>query len=174
MIGPPKWIGEAASHDELVAVLRERQLTLGLSNEALGHIARLSDGHVDKLLGPARQRGLSQLSLDALMGALAVKLIAVESVEQAARMRPHWQGKDTKQVRMPARVAKDLIARVRPAVLRQLASKAATARWARTTPETRRAIMQAVSAARRHARGGVVHAPSGRCGTSGPSPGGTS
>jgi hypothetical protein len=174
VIGPPKWIGEAASHDELVTILRERQLALGLSNELVGHVARLSDGHVDKLLGPARQRGLSQLSLDALLGVLAVKIIIVEDEAMAARIKPHWQGKDNRQVRLPVRIAKDLIARVRPAVLRQLASKAATARWSRTTPEARRAVMQAVSAARRHARGAVVHAPSGRCGTSGPSPGGAS
>jgi hypothetical protein len=160
VIGPPKWIGEAASHDELVALLRERQLALGLSNETLDHIALLSAGHADKLLGPGRQRGLSQLSLDALLGALGIKIIVVEDEAMAARMRPHWQGKDIRQVRMPARVAKDLIARVRPAVLRQLASKAATARWSRTSPEKRRAIMRAVSAARRHA---VVHVPSGAC-----------
>jgi hypothetical protein len=153
-------------------VLRERQIALGLSNEALGHIARLSDGHADKLLGPSRQRGLSQISLDALMGALAVKLIIAEDAEQAARMRPHWEGKDAKQVRLPSRVAKDLIARVRPAVLRQLASKAATARWSRTSPEKRRAIMQTVSAARRHARGAVVHAPSGACAAAKSPPGG--
>ena len=172
MIGPPKWIGEAASHDELVAVLRERQLALGLSNELVDHVALLSSGHCDKLLGPGRQRGLSQLSLDALMGALAVKLLVVEDGAMAARMKPHWQGKDTRQVRVSSRLAKDLIAKVRPAVLRQLASKAATARWSRTTPERRREIMQAVSAARRHARGAVVHAPSGACAAAKSPPGG--
>jgi hypothetical protein len=164
-IGPPVWLGEATCHDELVAVLRERQIALGLSNEALGHIARLSDGHVDKLLGPARQRGLSQLSLDALMGALAVKLIVAESAEQAVRMKQHWQGKDIKQVRVPARVAKDLVARVRPAVLRQLASKAATARWSRTTPERRREIMRAVWTARRNVQVHVLQSPSAATGS---------
>lgn len=148
MIGPPKWIGEAASHDELVTILRERQLALGLSNELVGHVARLSDGHVDKLLGPARQRGLSQLSLDALMGVLAVKLIVAEDAEQAARMKPHWQGKDNRQVRLPSRIAKDLIARVRPVVLQQLASRAATIKWSRIDKERRRQIMRAVTMAR--------------------------
>jgi hypothetical protein len=148
VIGPPKWVGAAASHDELVAVLRERQIALGLSNELVGHVARLSDGHVDKLLGPARQRGLSQLSLDALMGALAVKIIVVEDEAMAARMRPHWEGKDKRQVRMPARVAKDLIARVRPVVLQQLASRAATIKWSRIDKERRRQIMRAVTMAR--------------------------
>jgi hypothetical protein len=148
VIGPPRWLGQATCHDELVALLRERQLALGLSNELVGHLARLSDGHVDKLLGPARQRGLSQLSLDALMNALAIKIIVVEDEAMAARMKPHWQGRDTKQVRMPARVAKDLIARVRPAVLRQLASKAATIKWSRIDKERRRQIMRAVTMAR--------------------------
>ena len=140
-IGPPKWIGEAASHDELVAVLRERQLALGLSNELVDHVALLSSGHCDKLLGPGRQRGLSQLSLDALMAALAVKLLVVEDGAMAARMRPHWQGKDAKQVRMPSRVAKDLIARVRPAVLRDLGRRAGQARWRGIDPKLRSRLM---------------------------------
>jgi|SRR6516162_4735704 hypothetical protein len=159
-IGPPKWVGEAASHDELVAVLRERQIALGLSNETLDHIALLSAGHTDKILGPSRQRGLSQLSLDALMGALAVKLIVAEDAEQAVRMRPHWQGRNQQAVRQPSRIAKELIARVRPAVLRQLASKAATARWSRTTPERRREIMRAVWTARRNVQVRALPGPS--------------
>jgi hypothetical protein len=165
LIGPPRWIGEAASHDELVAVLRERQIALGLSNETLDHIAMLSAGHADKLLGPSRQRGLSQLSLDALLGVLAVKLIIAEDAEQAARMRTRWEGKDASQVRMPARIAKDLIARVRPAVLRQLASKAATARWSRTTPERRREIMRAVWTARRNVQVRALRSPSAATGS---------
>jgi hypothetical protein len=152
VIGPPRWLGEATCHDELIALLRERQIALGLSNELADHVALLSAGHCDKLLGPARQRGLSQLSLDALMGALAVKLIVAEDAEQAARMRSHWEGKDTKQVRMPARIAKDLIARVRPVVLQQLTSRAATIKWSRTTPERRRQIMGGVTMARLNVR----------------------
>jgi hypothetical protein len=140
-IGPPKWVGEAASHDELISVLRERQIALGLSNETLDHIALLSAGHSDKLLGPGRQRGLSQISLDALMGALGVKLIVAEDAEQAARMRPHWEGRDKRQVRMPARVAKDLIARVRPVVLRDLGRRAGQARWRGIDPKLRSRLM---------------------------------
>jgi hypothetical protein len=165
VIGPPKWIGEASSHDELVAVLRERQIALGLSNETLDHIALMTSGHSDKILGPSRQRGLSQLSLDALMGALAVKLIIAEDAEQAARMRSRWEGKDNRQVRLPSRIAKDLIARVRPAVLTQLASRAATARWARIGKDQRREIMRAVWTARRNVR--AFHGPSAAAGGQG-------
>jgi hypothetical protein len=174
VIGPPVFVGECRTHEELIGVLAERQRALNLSNEMLDDLARLTHGHVSKLLGPGRERGLSEISMNALMEALAVRLIVVEDSARVAQMKPHWEGKDLKQVRMPARIGAALIKRVRPVVLRQLASKAATARWSRIGKERRRQIMQAVSAARRHARGGVVHAPSGRCGTSEPSPGGAS
>jgi hypothetical protein len=124
-----------------------------LSNELVDHIALLSAGHCDKLLGPSRQRGLSQVSLDALMGTLAVKLIIVEDAERAARMKAYWERKDTRQVRpSTSRIAKQLIARARPAVLRQLAVKAATTRWSRIGKERRREIMHAVTMARLHVR----------------------
>jgi hypothetical protein len=142
VIGPPKWVGEASSHAELLDVMRKRQLELGLSNELVDHIACLSQGHCDKLLGPGRQRGLSQLSLDALMGALAVRLIIAEDPERAAQMRPRWEGKDASQVRMPARIAKDLIARVRPAVLRDLGRRAGQARWRGIDPKLRSRLMR--------------------------------
>jgi hypothetical protein len=65
MIGPPRWLGEASSCEELVIVLRSRQDALQLSNQTLDHIIPLAEGHADKLLGPNRSRGFHKfLSTD--------------------------------------------------------------------------------------------------------------
>jgi hypothetical protein len=140
-IGPPVWIGEAASHDELIAVLRERQVALQLSDQTLDAISGLTHGHVSKLLGPGRARGLSEISMNALVGALAVRLVIIEDVEQAARMKPHWEGKDMRQVRLPARVGAALMKRMRPVVLRELGRRAGQARWRGIDPKLRSRLM---------------------------------
>jgi hypothetical protein len=93
VIGPPV-LGEATCHDELVDVLRARQIALKLSNETLDHIALLSQGHVDKLLGPSRQRGLSRISFDALLSSLALKLVVIEDEKQSACMKARWEARN--------------------------------------------------------------------------------
>jgi hypothetical protein len=145
-------IAEIRSHDELIVALRARKASLGLSNEVLEHLIPLAAGHCDKLLGPSQERGLSRSSLDGMLAALGLQLIVAIDPVQSARMQSRWEGKDTKQVRPQARIGAGLIKKVRPAVLRQLASKAATARWSRTTPETRRAVMRRVWTARRNVK----------------------
>jgi hypothetical protein len=152
MIGPRQVLAEATCCAELVDAFRARKEALGLSNEAVEHLIPLAAGHCDKVLGPSGTRGLSQTTLDGLLNALGLKLLVAINPEQVARMRSRWQGRVQQQVRPPAKVAAALIARARPVVLRQLASKAATARWSRTTPEKRRAIMRSVWTARRNVR----------------------
>jgi hypothetical protein len=137
VIGPPKWIGEAASHDELVALLRERQTALQLSDQTLDALAGLTHGHISKLLGPGRARGLSEISMNALLGALAVRFVIVEDAAQVVRMKPHWEGKDMKQVRLPARIGAALMKRMRPVVLRELGRRAGQARWRGIDPKLR-------------------------------------
>ena len=86
MIGPPQVLAEATCCDELVDAFRARKTALRLSNEAIDHIIPLAAGHCDKLIGPSQTRGLSQLSLDGMLAALALKLIVVVDPDQVARM----------------------------------------------------------------------------------------
>jgi hypothetical protein len=65
-------------------------------------------------------------------------LVVIENVDQVALMKQRWERKDMKQVRAPARIGAALVKRVRPVVLTQLATKAATARWGRIDKERRR------------------------------------
>jgi hypothetical protein len=64
----------------------------------LDALAGLAHGHVSKLLSPGRVRGLSEISLNALLGALALRLVVIENVDQVALMKQRWERKDMKQV----------------------------------------------------------------------------
>ena len=152
MIGPPVYIGEARSHDELIQVMAERKSALGLSNEFLDNTIPLSDGHTDKVLGPSRERGLSQLTLDGMLAALALRLVIVEDPEQAARMRPRWEGRDHRQLRPAARIGKSMIARARPHVIRELGRSGGQARWRGVSARRRSELMTIVSWARSSVR----------------------
>jgi hypothetical protein len=137
-------LGEASNHEQLVALLAARKEALGISNQVLDEVALLSPGHVSKTLGPGRERGLSQITIDALLGALAVRLVVVEDEAQAAIMKTRWESRDQRQVRPPARIGAAFLKRARPEILRAFSRKGGQARWKGTTPELRRKLMRAV------------------------------
>ena len=123
----------------------------------------MSDGHTDKILGPSRERGLSQITLDAMLAMLALRLVVVEDSEQAARMRPVWSGGDKRQLRPAARIGKSMIARARPHVIAELGRQGGKARWRGIGPEVRRRLMTEVSWARASVRKPVEVVRSGDC-----------
>jgi hypothetical protein len=145
-------LGEATSHNELIEALRARKEALGLSNAWIEHVIQLSDGHCDKILGPARERGLSQLTIDGLLAALAIKLIVVEDEAAAARMRPMWDGRDQRQVRAPARIAASLIKRATPGVMRAAGRAGGQKRWRTIDSRLRSKLMSALAKRRWNAK----------------------
>jgi hypothetical protein len=102
MAEAPQVIGEAHDYDSLVAILRLRKNALRLSDAVTDDIAGLTAGHTGNLLGPSRVKTLGAMSLSALLGALALRLVVVEDVEQAARVRDRWGRRDELRVRRPA------------------------------------------------------------------------
>jgi hypothetical protein len=134
--------GEATSHNDLVEALRARKEALGLSNAWIEHTIQLADGHCDKVLGPARERGLSQLTIDGLLAVLAIKLIVVEDEAAAARMRPMWDGRDNRQVRQPSRIARATLRHATPHVVRELGRRGGLKTWRKIRdPWLRRRLM---------------------------------
>lgn len=78
----------------LIAILRERRDELDLTNETLEAAAGISDRYATKILSLRPVRRLGPMSLDALLGALALKIctITIESDEVvAAVMAPKWK-----------------------------------------------------------------------------------
>ena len=155
MIGPPQVLAEATCCDELVDAFRARKTALSLSNEAIEHIIPLAAGHCDKLIGPSQTRGLSQLSLDGMLAALALKLIVVVDPDQVARMSPLWENtgrRDNKMVRScTTRVAKVTLARAQPHVVRELGRCGGLKTWRTIDSRLRSKLMSALAKRRWHA-----------------------
>jgi hypothetical protein len=141
-------IGEAHDHDSLLAVLRQRKAALRLSDVALDELAGLTAGHTNKLLGPVPVKTLGKISLDALLGALALRLIVVHDPEQAATIGGRWQRRAEAMARPPGYSIKE----ARPIVLKRHASKAAKARWANKSRIERAAVVAMLNAKRAERR----------------------
>jgi hypothetical protein len=80
-------LGVCRTADDLRAVLRARFQELGVSFETVDHIAGLPTRYTAKVLGLQPNRGFGQISLDALLGAAGIKLIAVSDSEALDRVR---------------------------------------------------------------------------------------
>ncbi|WP_338314061.1 hypothetical protein [Bradyrhizobium sp. TM239] len=81
------------TREELVDMLRRRRDELGLTHQTIDGIAGLQDGYTSKLLAPKPIKNLGPMSLEAMLGALALGIARIEFVEDpelAARMRSRW------------------------------------------------------------------------------------
>jgi hypothetical protein len=65
-------IGDAATPDEILDLIRRRQHDIGLSNAGLEHICGLAAGQVDKYLGPTRNKSPTLYILGLMMDAVGV------------------------------------------------------------------------------------------------------
>jgi hypothetical protein len=147
-------LARITDYNSLVLALRARKEFLGLSDAELDHRAGLCAGHAGKLLGPSRERGIGASTLETLMCALGVSFIMIEDAEKLSRGGA-IEKRDAVHVRSGHRIGKSQIAKVRPIVLQEAARRAANARWADSTPETRAdfvARLNKARAAKRHAR----------------------
>jgi hypothetical protein len=134
--------------EDLASYFHFRRNQLGISNETLEQICGMTKGHADKLLGPAKVKNLSQFTIDCLLSALAVKLIAEPDVEGEAKMRPRWEGRNQSQVRAVGRVAPSVMQRVRPHLFRELGRAGGLKRAASMPAKQRRQIARTAAIAR--------------------------
>ena len=67
--------------------LRARVVQLNISFETLDHVAGLPTRYCSKVLGIRATRNFGQISLDALLGATGIMLIAVEDAAALDRVR---------------------------------------------------------------------------------------
>jgi hypothetical protein len=80
-------LGVCRTSDDLRAILRTRIAQLNITFETLDHIAGLPTRYCSKVLGIRATRNFGQISLDALLGATGIMLIAVEDLEALERVR---------------------------------------------------------------------------------------
>ena len=78
------------SVDDLVAAIRSGQIERELSDERFEDIAGLPKGSASKYLGPKKVKGLGQISLPLMLGALGKALVLVDDPEQIERVEGRW------------------------------------------------------------------------------------
>jgi hypothetical protein len=94
-----------SSIPELLAVVRDRQNALDLSNEVVEGIGGLSDRYLAKVLGPNPSKNFGEMSLGAVLGALALGIVRIEiaeDAEQRARISHRWKPRKRRPERKAA------------------------------------------------------------------------
>lgn len=148
-------IGEFTSPHEMLALIRQRQEQLGLSNEALEEICSLAAGTVNKYLGPTCEKMPNLFTTFLLLNGVGLSGSLHVDADKEAQFGWAWkrQGRRReKAVRPPDKVSKIAVRRARPVVLSEGARKAALARWKATPPAERRAHCRMMQEAKSLAR----------------------
>jgi hypothetical protein len=92
-------IGLVQSYDDLVAIARARMTELQISYETLDAVSGVQAGYSAKLLGPNRAKRFGPVSFCAIMGALGMKLVAVEDADMLAHIGPRLVKRNESMVR---------------------------------------------------------------------------
>jgi len=152
-------IGSAATPDELLDLVRRRQIELGLSNASLEDICLFAAGQIDKYLGPTRSPRWSPKleTLSTMLDALGLSVtlwIDATKVERFRKARGR-QGRRMANYARPenGRISKALMKRAGPSVAREMGRKGAEARWKKSTPKQRKMVGKYLAAARKRAKG---------------------
>jgi hypothetical protein len=81
------------SRDELLAVIRGRRDQLDIAHVTIDAISGVADGYTSKLLCDPPMKQFGPISLDAILGALALQIVEItiiEDAEQAAKIGHRW------------------------------------------------------------------------------------
>lgn len=149
-------IATCRSYTDLIEALRARMAKFGITTAKLDELAVMPDGYTGKVFGPARVRAMGPLAFDNYLGTLGVDFVLVENQDRTARLinmiekgtpmlttgehasrRPRTLKESLRRfyVSNNRRAAKLAVAgrmkKISPAKRRQIARKAALARWSK-------------------------------------------
>lgn len=140
-----------ANYDDLIRAFRERASALGMTDKIIEEIGGFTGGHVGKLLGAKRTKSLGGLSFGMMLGALGLKFAIIEDEEATARIKRRFDP-SVKSKRMPMAMSIDLSPELMRAIFadhfRRIAPAAAEARRTKITPFRRRQIAKKAARAR--------------------------
>jgi hypothetical protein len=129
------------TQDDLIEALRVAKEKRNLSFKVLDELGGFTQGHMERVIGPRREKGMSPFVLQMLCSLLAVKLEMVFDEDQAKRMIAKWEGRDTSNVRLEkGNISKTLLERAKPHVLKANGVAGQAARHSMLTPEHRTQI----------------------------------
>ena len=142
----PRVLGEFSDYDELISALRARAAELNLSGQAIDTVSGLADRYAAKLLGPQQIRRLGATSFGPFFGALAVRGVLVEDKAAVAKLRSRTTPRNERYVRngvVHVQLTRRFFQKIGriggensrkylgKRLVKQLARKAAAARWGR-------------------------------------------
>ena len=131
-------IGKARNTDEIADVLRLRKDQLQLSDAALDALCGFASGHVGKLLGPARVRGLGRFSLDVLADALGLSFQVYIDPEKVLRFAKHYEQRNSACITVRAhKLSRTAMAQAKLEIYRAVGSRGGKASAERLTPAQR-------------------------------------
>jgi hypothetical protein len=144
-------VGDFHNYDGLVAALRDRAASVGLSFSQIDELSLLGESACAKYLSDLRVKNLALKSFFAISETLGIRAIFVEDEKLLAQVKPHWQHRDDGKAHRAGRAAKRLgpvtLRRVLPPVAAEMGRRGGVKR--RELPaETRRALAQAAARAR--------------------------
>ncbi len=133
----------------LIEALRARKDALGLSNEIVDELGGLTRGHTDKILGPSRNKNLSPMTFDVMLGVLALQVSLVPDIDAALKMESRWEKRSPAHVRAKCSlVSKKVLDSARPHILSEMSAKGVEARKTKLTPIQRSKIARKAAKAR--------------------------
>lgn len=106
--------------DEVIEAFCAAREMRNVSYKWLDECGGFCFGHLNKIMGARREKGVSPFVFQMLCSMLAVKFVMVPDPEQEARMRDRWEGRDLSNVRDSFRISARQIDRVRPHVLKEV------------------------------------------------------
>lgn len=142
----PAIIATIRSQEDLIEALRAAKELRNLSFKTLDALGDFTEGHMERVIGPRREKGMSPFVFQMLCSMLAVKLEMVFDPDQAAKMLATWEGRNTSNVRIEkGRVSKSLLERAKPHVLKDFAKAGGKASGAMRTGSQGSEIMRKIA-----------------------------
>lgn len=93
-------LAEITDYDSLIAALRVRADQLEISRATIDDIAGLCDRYASKILSLSKAKRIGLETLGPILGALGLKLIAVQDDEATERYRARRVKRNASQVRI--------------------------------------------------------------------------
>jgi len=133
---PTELIGTVRTQEDLIEALRAAKEMRNLSFKVLDELGGFTQGHMERVIGPRREKGMSPFVFQMLCSLLAVKLEMVPDEDQARRMAAKWEGRDTSNVRLEkGRISKTLLERAAPHVFKAAGELGGKARARQLSPK---------------------------------------
>jgi hypothetical protein len=132
----PRHLRVVRTYDELIDVIRERKVELGMADKVLEEVAGLADGHVGKLLADARVKVLGPMSFGAMIQGLGLMVIVAEDPVATAQVLKHHKYRRREERRVHEGVAR-MSDRLKRKLMRELSAIGNAAR-SKCVPGSRR------------------------------------